>query len=103
MLPQDHHSGEEDSSGGNAQVPEKATKPTDVIETNPSDESPDLRISRREGKWSVYAYYFRAAGWAIAAPLGIAIVGFGFAEKFSSQYILIIWYKDWLISNSAVA
>ena len=86
LLPQDHRSGEEDSSDGNTKVPEKATQATDVIETNHSDESPDLRISRREGRWSVYAYYFRAAGWTIAAPLGFAIVGFGFADKFSSQY-----------------
>jgi hypothetical protein len=42
-------------------------------------------MSRRDGTWSVYAYYLKSADWKMIAILATSVVLFGFSDKFTSE------------------
>lgn len=47
-------------------------------------EEPDPDGSRRNGNWSVYAFYLQSAGWKVALILAISIVLFGISDRVTS-------------------
>ncbi|KAJ5765966.1 uncharacterized protein N7511_003582 [Penicillium nucicola] len=58
------------------------------------EEETDQDISRRDGKWSVYAYYLKSAGWKMIVILAASVVLFGFSDKFTT-----IWLQSWSDAN----
>jgi hypothetical protein len=87
-LPQDHHSSDSDDSL-NQEVTE-TTKQANLstlknVLSNIDGESIELENARRDGKWSVYSYYFKSAGWTLMISLVAAIFICGFTDRFSSS------------------
>jgi hypothetical protein len=61
------------------------TKNSDPIVQLREAEETDQDMSRRDGTWSVYAYYLQSAGWKMIAILATSVVLFGFSDKFTSE------------------
>ncbi|KAJ5354982.1 uncharacterized protein N7496_012194 [Penicillium cataractarum] len=96
-LPQDHHSDSDDSSNEEVTVAAKQTPAghlDKVLSTAEEESAVELNQARRDGKWSVYSYYFKSAGWTIMFTLVATICIYGFTDKFSS-----IWLDQWSDAN----
>ncbi|PWY94269.1 ATP-binding cassette transporter [Aspergillus sclerotioniger CBS 115572] len=61
-----------------------------------ADESDDLKrdLTRRDGSWSIYKYYFRNAGFASAAIMVASCLAYGFTGQFST-----LWLQWWSAAN----
>ncbi|KAF7716519.1 Uncharacterized protein PECH_005196 [Penicillium ucsense] len=54
----------------------------------------DADVDRRDGKWSVYTYYCRAAGWILSISLVVVTFLYSFAQRYT-----VIWLQDWANAN----
>jgi hypothetical protein len=61
------------------------TKDSDSIVQLREAEETDQDMSRRDGTWSVYAYYLQSASWKMIVILATSVVLFGFSDKFTSE------------------
>jgi ABC-type multidrug transport system ATPase subunit len=87
-LPQDHHSSDsDDSSNQEVTATTKAAhlSTLESVLSNVDGESLELDNARRDGKWSVYSYYFKSAGSTLMISLVAAIFICGFTDRFSSS------------------
>ncbi|KAJ5157847.1 uncharacterized protein N7482_008947 [Penicillium canariense] len=64
------------------------------IKSNVNEEAVELKKTRRDGKWSVYSYYFQSAGWALMVSMITSTAVCGFTERFS-----IVWLQQWSSAN----
>ncbi|KAJ5592008.1 uncharacterized protein N7459_002377 [Penicillium hispanicum] len=96
-LPQDDQTEAIDQSTDRQNLgSEDPTQHTNISSALDAIDEPDDHPNtvRRDGKWSVYSYYFQSAGWAIVIPLTLATFLFGFANEFST-----VWLQQWSDAN----
>ncbi|OKO90619.1 Multidrug resistance-associated protein 1 [Penicillium subrubescens] len=96
-LPQDHHSSDSDDSSNQEVITPTKQAHSSTLESvlsNVDGESLELDNARRDGKWSVYSYYFKSAGWTLMISLVAAIFICGFTDRFST-----IWLEQWSNAN----
>lgn len=87
-LPQDHHNDDSDDSSSQEITEVSKQMPwshLDRVLSQVEEESVEINNARRDGKWSVYSYYFKSAGWTIMIMLVTAICICGFTDRFSSE------------------
>ncbi|KAJ5307053.1 hypothetical protein N7508_006068 [Penicillium antarcticum] len=75
-------------------VSKPRTKSSDANFQLREDEETDRDMSRRNGSWSVYAYYLKSAGWRMIVILAASVVLFAFSDKFTT-----IWLQRWSDAN----
>ncbi|KAJ5085131.1 hypothetical protein N7532_009902 [Penicillium argentinense] len=94
-LPEDSQSeNNQDLEGPTAanRNPTNLTNVYEILQTSTEDSDPDM--ARRDGKWSVYAFYFESAGWWIMILVAVCVGIYGFSDKFST-----IWLQQWSNAN----
>src|SRR3954465_2631074 len=86
-LPQDSDTESNEASSDEQvyNVSKLQTKNSDPIVQLCEAEETDQDMSRRDGTWSVYAYYLQSAGWKMIVILATSVVLFGFSDKFTSE------------------
>lgn len=105
MLPEDSQSQGDEEFKHQSSTTHKPTDMTSVSEILHvgTEEDADPNMARRDGKWSVYVFYFQSAGWAVVLTVGISVGLYGFSDKFSSQLLRPILQGMTLTLNSGVA
>lgn len=86
-LPQVHHNDDSDnptSQDITAAAKQAPSSRLDKIMSNSEEEAVELDNARRDGKWTVYSYYFKSAGWGIMVSMVTTIFICGFTDRFSS-------------------
>lgn len=86
-LPQDSDTESNEASSNEKvyNVSKLRNKNSDSIFQLREAEETDQDVSRRDGTWSVYAYYLQSAGWKMIVILATSVLLFGFSDKFTSE------------------